>query len=86
MEDLSSNVREALLTKRQTRLNELDVRSLVERILNDLLVFLDCDGTSGVDNISTRLAVVVDGVDGRQDQLLLQMWEFHEVGFGFVLF
>ena len=71
MEDLSSNIREALLTKRQASLNKLDVRALVERILDDLLVLLDGDGTCRVDDVSARLAVVVDGVDSRQDQLLL---------------
>lgn len=84
MEDLAADLGEALFTECQACLDELDVGALVQRVLHDLLVLLDCDGTCGVDNVATGLAVVVDRVDGRQEQLFLQVGKLHEIGLGLV--
>ncbi|GKT87051.1 hypothetical protein Ct61P_04901 [Colletotrichum tofieldiae] len=43
------------------------------------LLLLDSDGTRRVDDETARLAVVVDGVDGGQDQLLLHVRQQHEI-------
>lgn len=85
MEDLACNLCEALLTERKASLNKLHIWPLVQRILHNLLVFLDSDGTSRVDNVATSLAVVIYGIDGREDQLFLEMRKLHEIGLGFVL-
>lgn len=42
------------------------------------------DIPSRVDNVTTGLAVVVHRVDGSQQQLLLRVWQHHEVLFGLV--
>jgi hypothetical protein len=85
MEDLASNLCEALLSEGQASLDQLNVRPLVQRVLDNLLILLNRDRASGVDNVTASLAVMIDRIDGRQDQLLLQMRKLHEIRLGFVL-
>ena len=84
MEDLAADLGEALLSERQARLDQPDVGALVQRVLHDLLVLLYGHGTRRVHNVAAGLAVVVDRVDGREEQLLLQVRQLHEIGLGLV--
>ena len=51
--------------------DEFDI-SLLEGVIDDGFVFLHHDGTSGVDDVTARTAVRVNGIDGSQEQLLLK--------------
>ena len=73
VEDLATNLCKALLTEREAGLDELDVRSLVQRVLYNLLILLYGDGTGGVDDVTASFAVVVYRVNSSEDQLLLQV-------------
>jgi hypothetical protein len=84
VEDLAANLGEALLSECQARLDQPDVGALVQRVLHDLLVLLDSDGTRRVNDVAAGLAVVVDRVDGGEEQLLLQVRQLHEIGLGLV--
>ncbi|GKT57010.1 hypothetical protein ColTof3_04349 [Colletotrichum tofieldiae] len=64
---------EALATEGEVGVNELDVGAAGEGVLdNGLAVLL-------VDDETARFAVVVDRVDGGQDQLLLHVRQQHEI-------
>ena len=73
---------EALLAESETRLDELDVWSLAESIGDNRLVLLSGDTAGGVDDVASLLGVRGDGVDGAEDELLLEMREEGEVALG----
>jgi hypothetical protein len=85
VEDLATNLRETFLSEGQPSLYQLDVRPLVQCVLDDLLILLDRDRASRVDDITASLAVMINRIDSRQDQLLLQMRKLHEIRLGFIL-
>jgi hypothetical protein len=85
VEDLATNLRETFLSEGQTSLNQLDVRPLVQCVLDDLLILLDRDRASRVDDITASFAVMINRIDSRQDQLLLQMRKLHEIRLSFIL-
>ena len=62
----------------ETSLDQLDVRPLAQRVRDDGLVLLDCDGAGRVDDVATGGA----RVDRGEDQLLLQVREQREVACG----
>jgi len=79
---LSSERSETLPSELESSLDELDVGSLPESIIDDGLVLVDGDGTCRVDDVSTGCGVGVDGVDGAEEELLLEVGEEVEVSFG----
>ena len=76
---LSLEGREALLAEFEACLYELDVRALAQSVCDDRLVFVDSDRACRVDDVASRFRVGRHGVDGAQDELLLQVWNEDEV-------
>lgn len=79
---LSSEASETLPSELESSLNELDVGSLPEGVIDDGLVLVDGDGTCRVDDVASSSRVGVDGVDGAEEKLLLKVGEEVEVSFG----
>lgn len=75
-----------LRPKAQPRLHQLDIRPPRQRILHHGLVLFDGDAARRVHNIAAGLGRMVHGIDGREEELLLQMWQAEEVGGGFAGF
>lgn len=79
VECLSTVLREALTAKRQAGVDKLDVGALLERVVDDALVFLDCNGTCRVDEVPAGFRVGVNAVDSAKDELFLEVGEESEV-------
>ena len=62
---------EARSAKVQTAWHDLNV-SFPQRIVDDVLVLVDHDGTRRVHNIATSFALCVDQINSCQQQLFLQ--------------
>lgn len=70
---------EPFLSKRQSSVYELDVRSLAESVGNDSFVLLGRDGTGRVDDESSLLGIGRHRVDGTEYELLLEVREEDEI-------
>lgn len=70
MEALVLELGEAWNTKGETSIDEFDVSTFQSKI-DDSFVFLDGDGASRIDNVSTGRGFGVDRVDGSEDELFL---------------
>lgn len=66
--------------------DEFNVWLFVEGVLDDLFVFFDGYGIGGVDDVVVGFVGVVNGVDGGEEKLFLDVGELYEVEFGFVGF
>jgi hypothetical protein len=82
VELLATERLESLNTKLQTSLDQLDVGSLSQCVVNNTLVLINRDGTCRVDDVSTCLGSGVTGVEGTEEKLLLQVSEELEVTLG----
>ena len=67
------------LSERQSRLNELDMRSLAERVRHDGLVLLGRDRTRRVDDETSLLRVGRHRVDRTENKLLLEVRQKDEI-------
>lgn len=75
---------ESLSTELESSLDELDVGSLSEGVVDNGLVLVNRDGAGRVDEVTSRRRVGVDRVDGAEDELLLEVGEQVEVSLGLV--
>jgi len=82
VELLSAERLESFYTELQTGLDQLDIRPLPQRVVDNALVLIDSDGTRRVDDVSTGFGSRVAGVEGAQKKLLLQVSEELEVTLG----
>jgi hypothetical protein len=73
---------EALLSERQPSVDKLDVRALAEGVGDDSFVLFGRDGAGRVDDVTALFGGVGDGVDGAEEELLLEVAEEHEVTLG----
>jgi hypothetical protein len=79
---LATEALEALLAERQSRLDELDVRTFPQSVSDDRFVLLGRDAAGRVDDVASFLRVGGDRVDGAEDELLLEVGEEGEVALG----
>lgn len=75
VEVLAAVTLEAGHTELEAGLDELDVRSLAQRVVDDGLVFVDGNRACRVDEVTTGLAVGLYAVNSAENELLLQVGE-----------
>lgn len=72
----------ALPSELESGLDELNVGSLPEGVVDDGLVLIDSNGARRVDDVASGGRVGVDRVDGAEEELLLKVGEEVEVSLG----
>ncbi|KAH3664221.1 hypothetical protein OGAPHI_004572 [Ogataea philodendri] len=78
--EVFSSVRcECGLSNGQTCVDEFHVWSFTQSVIDNGLVLINSNGTRGVHNHSSRSGMRVDRVDGRQQQLFLEMRNLDKV-------
>jgi len=82
VEVLSTERLESLHTELQTSLDQFDVGSLPQCVIDNALVLINSDGTCRVNDVSTSLGGRVTRVKGAQEKLLLQVRQELEITLG----
>lgn len=80
--DLPSVSRETLLPEFEPGINELNVRSFSEGVVDDCLVLVNGYGAGGVNDISSRFGIWIYAIDCAKDELFLEVREEREISVG----
>jgi hypothetical protein len=73
VEGLSAVLRETFPAKAEISVDKFHVRALPQGIIDDSFIFINGDGTRGIDQITPRFGVRRDAVNGAEDKLLLEV-------------
>ena len=79
MEGLATITREPFSAEFEIGLHKFHIRTFFQRIIYHGLIFVYCDRTGGVDQISPCFRLWAHAVNGAEDQLFLEVGQKSEV-------